>query len=297
MVKPDEVKRPGKDALRYVRGVALNHVQAPFPGPAGTHHYQGCRAIGDLGGVAGCDGGAGGKGGGELGQGLQGGIGAGALIVAHGDGLAALLHSDGHDLRPEGPVFGGRHGLAVAADGELVLLPPGDLIFGGDGLGGMAHVVVVEGAPQAVVDHGVHQLAGPHADAAAAILEEMGGEAHVLHASGCDSLGLAELDEVGSQHHRRHTRGTCLVYGEGRGGGGYARLDARLARRHLAQPGGDDVTHDHIVHLFRLDARPFHRLLDGDSAQLRGRDGGKGPHELPLRGPRAAYQDNFFHIS
>ena len=61
-------------------------------------------------------------------------------------------------------------GLVLRGDREFVLLRAGDLPLLGDVLGGVAHVVAVEGVPQAVLDHGVDQFEGAHLHAVAQML-------------------------------------------------------------------------------------------------------------------------------
>src|SRR3954471_1861661 len=71
-----------------------------------------------------------------------------------------------------------------------VRLRAGDLVLAGDVLGGVAHVVAVEGVPQAVLDHGVDQFEAAHLDAAAQILR-VRGHAHGFLAAGDHDFGIA----------------------------------------------------------------------------------------------------------
>ncbi len=88
------------------------------------------------------------------------------------------------------PAFCAASALFCDCDRELVLLGAGDLPLLGDVLGGVAHVIAVEGVPQAVLDHGVDQLEAAHLGAAAQILR-VRGHAHGLLAAGDHDLGVA----------------------------------------------------------------------------------------------------------
>jgi hypothetical protein len=66
------------------------------------------------------------------------------------DGVAlAALDGEGDDLVGELPGLLRGLGLVLGGHGELVLLLAGDLPLVGDVLGGLAHVVAVEGVPKA----------------------------------------------------------------------------------------------------------------------------------------------------
>ena len=47
-------------------------------------------------------------------------------------------------------------------------------------------------------------------------------------------------------------------------------------------PGQDDLAHEHVVDLVRLDAGPLEGAGDGESAELRGREPAEGPESLPI---------------
>ena len=86
----------------------------------------------------------------------------------HGVALAAL-DGDGDDLVLEPAGLLGGLGLVLRGDGEAVLVLAGDLPLRGDVLGGRAHVIAVEGVPQAVLDHGVDEVEIAHLLAVAQI--------------------------------------------------------------------------------------------------------------------------------
>ena len=92
-----------------------------------------------------------------------------ARIFVGVDDHVALAGLDGHrrDLVLEfaGLLRGFR--LVLRGDRELVLLLARDLPLLGDVLGGGAHVIAVEGVPQAVLDHGVDHFERAHLHAVA----------------------------------------------------------------------------------------------------------------------------------
>ena len=67
---------------------------------------------------------------------------------------------EGNDLVLEPAGLLRRLGLVLRGDREFVLLLARDLEFAGDVLGRHAHVVAVEGVPEAVLDHGVDEARG-----------------------------------------------------------------------------------------------------------------------------------------
>ena len=69
------------------------------------------------------------------------------------------------------PAFCAASALFCEASREAVLVLAADLPFGGDVLGGVAHVIAVEGVDQAVLQHGVDEFQVAHLHAVA----QMGG--------------------------------------------------------------------------------------------------------------------------
>ena len=112
------------------------------------------------------------------------------FIVADDDVALARLDGNRHDfvLEPAGLLRG--LGLVLRGNGELVLLRAGDLILPRNVLGGVAHMVAVEGIPQSVFDHGVDEIHRAHLHAAAQILG-VRRHAHGFLAAGNDDLGIA----------------------------------------------------------------------------------------------------------
>ena len=93
------------------------------------------------------------------------------------------------------------------------------------------------------------------------------------YAAGHDDFRVFRLDRLCSQCHGLQTRSADLVDGHR----GHARVkpafQPRLSRRILTQPGGEDIAHDDLVHLCRLDSSPAYHLPDHNRAQI---DSGKG---------------------
>ena len=186
-------------------------------------------------------------------------------------------------------------GLVLRLHRELVLLRAGDLPFLGDVLGGRAHVIAVEGIPQAVLDHGVDQLEAAHLHAVAQMLA-VRRLAHRFLAAGDHDVAVAVEDGLVAERHRPQARAAELVHAPrgalDRNAGG----DRGLAGRVLALTGGQDLAHDDLGDPAALDAGALERLLDRDLAQFMGRQAGKRPVErADRRAGRADDDDIVFH--
>ena len=80
-----------------------------------------------------------------------------------------------------------------------------------------------------------------------------------------------------------HARSADLVDGHRFGRAGQASADRRLARRGLAEAGGEDVAHEHLVDLVAADSRAFDRRLDRGGAELGRADAPESaPWKLPI---------------
>jgi hypothetical protein len=131
-------------------------------------------------------------------------------------------------------------GLVLGGDGELVLHIAADLPLLGHVLGGLTHVVAVEGVPQTVADHRVDVFHVAHLLALRAG-RGMGAHRHVFLTAGHDDVGVAQHDVLRAQRHGAQARAADLVDAPGRAFLGQARVDMRLARRVLALRGGQDL--------------------------------------------------------
>src|SRR5580692_6915490 len=155
------------------------------------------------------------EGGLQLRHGIEGGAVTRILVVGHDDVALAGLDGDGDDLVLElaGLLRGLR--LVLRMHREFVLLGAGDLVLPGDVLGGVAHVIAVEGIPQAVLDHGVDELERSHFYAATQILR-VRGHAHGFLAAGDDDFRIAIEQRLVTQRHRAQARAAQLVDAPGR---------------------------------------------------------------------------------
>ena len=209
----------------------------------GAHdHCRGGTVI-DAGGVAGGHRAVLGERRAQLAHALDGGAEAGILVgVDHHVTLAGL---DRHrcDLVLEPAGLDRFLGLVLRGDCEGILLFTGELPLQGDILGGLAHVVAVEGVGETVLDHGVGHLERAHLGAIA----EIGNVwclAHALLAAGNDDAAVTVLDRLAGHRHRLEPRAAEDIDAIGGNLHRHAGIDRRLAGRILPLPGGEDLAHD-----------------------------------------------------
>src|SRR5439155_5428720 len=182
-------------------------------------------------------------------------------------------------------------GLVLRENRGLVLLRAGDLVLARDVLGGVAHVVAVEGIPQAVLDHGVDQFDAAHLDATAQILR-VRGHAHGFLAAGDHDFRIAVEQRLIAERYRTQAGTTQLVDAPGRAFHRDTGGDRGLAGRVLALGRGQDLPHDDFGDTARLDAGALQRGLDGDRAKIVGRHGRKRAVETADRGAGGADDDD-----
>ncbi|MCY1213583.1 hypothetical protein D9M72_253720 [compost metagenome] len=254
-----------------VAGDARQYRQAQGLGLLGAHQYHGGGAVVDGGGVASGDAAVLLEGGLELGQAFGGGAGARAFVGIEGDGVALPLRDqDGRDLILEAASLDGRDGFLLGGGSKGVLLFAGQAVLLHQILGGDAHVVVVEGVGQAVVDHGVQRLGVAHAHAGTGGREDVGRQAHVFLAAGDDHFGVAATDGLDAQVQGLEAGTAELVQVHGRYRVGQAGEDGGLAGRVLAGAGGEHLAENHFIDLLALEAGLLQQLADHCSAQFMG---------------------------
>jgi len=77
----------------------------------------------------------------------------------------------------------------------------------------VAHVEIVVHIPEAVLDHGIGQLAVPQPVTGARLVQQIRRIAHALHAPGHHDIGIADHDRLRRQHHRLQAGAAHLVDG------------------------------------------------------------------------------------
>ena len=123
------------------------------------HQHDGGGAVIDAAGVGRGDGAVLVESGPQLGDRVEGCAVLDVLVLGRRPSRpCCLLMVTGDDLVLELAGLLGGLGLVLRGNGEAVLLLARDLPLARDVLGRVAHVVAVEGIPQAVLDHGVDEL-------------------------------------------------------------------------------------------------------------------------------------------
>ena len=137
--------------------------EVEFAGALGGHEDDGGGRVVDAGSVAGGDRAIFLEGGLKGGESFQRGVGANAFVVLEDGGRRAFFRGEGEgddfSVEPACLLCGG--GFAMGVEGVIVLLFAGDGVFVGDEFAGHAHVLIVAGAPKAIIDHGVDRFALP----------------------------------------------------------------------------------------------------------------------------------------
>ena len=232
----------------------------------------------------------------QLGQPFDGRLRPRPFILAQDGGLLPLPDLDGEDLVVQAARLHRLDGGKLGMERPLVLLRAAETEFVRHLRAVERHVAVVEGAPEAVVDHQVHGRARgeAHLGAPAHLRQAEGGVGHALLAAGDADLRPAELDHLDREIDRLDPGGADLVHGDAGDRFGKTRQDRRLAAGDLAAPGGDDLPHEDVVHIGRLDlpVRPAEDLLDGQGAEFRGGESLERPAEAAVGRPAGLDEDD-----
>ena len=163
----------------------------------------------------------------------------------------------------------------MRVDREFVLLFARDAVFFGYVLAGDAHVVVVVNVPQAIVDHGVDELRVAQTVSLAGLRQQIGSIGHRFHPAGNDDRAVTGLYRLRRERDGFQSRAADLVDCHGTCCGRESAEDCSLARRILAESGGDDVAHDALIDLRRIDAGALDRFPYRNGAELRRAEIGK----------------------
>jgi hypothetical protein len=118
---------------------------------------------------------------------------------------------------------------------------------------------------------------------------------HRFLTAGDNDRRVTGKDLLHADGHRAQARAAQLVEVPGcrllRAAGGHRRLACRI----LALTGGQNLAHDHLVDLFRIDARAFQRAANGGSAEFMRRHIRKRAVERTDRRARGACDNHRCH--
>ena len=137
--------------------------------------------------------------------------------------------------------------LLMALHREAILLGARDAALGGDKFRRFAHVPVLEGAPQPVVNHGIDGFLIADLPAGTRAEQQIRGPAHAFHAARQDHVGITGADRLRRQHDRFQAGAADLVDGERGNGVGQPRLERGLTSGVLAEPRLQDAAHDDFI--------------------------------------------------
>ena len=221
----------------------------------------------------------------------------GAFVVGN-LGLVSLLVGDldGHDLGLERALGLGLLRAPGRFHRVLVLCGSGELEVRGAFLAAHAHVHVVVGIPQAIVDHEILELGVAHPRAGAERVREVRRVGHRFHAARDHHVGLAQGDDAGGFDHRLEAGATHLVHRHAGDGLGDARIQCGLARGRLADAALQHLAHEDGLHVVGLDACPLQRGLDGHGSEPRGWNRRKRTQERPDGRAGCAYDHDLLAL-
>ena len=137
-------------------------------------------------------------------------------------------------------------------------------------------MIVVEGVPEAIVHHRVHELGLAHrithAIAVAALLQGKGRHVHVLGTTCDNDIGIAGLDHLRGGVDRIEAGAADHVDRDGGALDRKTRIERRLTGDVLALPCLKDAAQVNVIDILGLDLRPPHGLLDDRRAKRACRD-------------------------
>ncbi|MNP34200.1 hypothetical protein D3C76_1274760 [compost metagenome] len=163
-------------------------------------------------------------------------------------------------------------------------------------LGRDAHVVIVEGVPQTVLNHAVDQLRMTHAQTGACLGQDIGAQAHVFLTASDHQLRVTATDGLHGQVNCLQARAADFVQGQGRGGLWQARLDGCLARGVLPGTCAQHLAEDHFIDLAGIDTGLLQQLTNYRGAQVGGGNLGQRSLEAADSSTCCSNDDDFVHV-
>ncbi len=279
---PDSAHGCGREPLRLMCMACIgkdpgDRLQTTLASRACAHQHQSRRTIGNGRGAGRGDGAILAEGRLERGNLVQI-AGARRLVAADHDFALAALDGDRRHFCVELACLQRAQGAPNRLRRELILRGARELVAARGGVREATHQLAVERTLQAVVEHVIEDFAVTHAIAATGLQEQVRRVRHRLHAAGENDVRTAGADLIGAHHHGLHPGAAHFVDGRGRSSYGDPGAQRGLARRRLAQAGGQYAAHDHFLDVAGLQPCRLDGGLGRSSAELRRRQ--RGEHSL-----------------
>ena len=112
-------------------------------------------------------------------------------------------------------------------------------------------MIIVEGIPQAVLDHAVDQLTVAQTQPGTRAVDQVWRLTHAFLPPGDNHFGVTTADRLHRQMDRLQTRTADLIDGQRRYAIGQPGVQRGLTCRVLATTGRQHLTEDHFIHLIR----------------------------------------------
>ena len=211
--------------------------------------------------------------------------------------LVRVEVTDRDDLVLEATLVDRLHRALVRAERPLVLRLARDSELARDERRLLDHVTLVEGGDEPVVGHQVDERAVAEPVTEARLLEHVRRVRHRLHATRDDDVVIAGSNHLVGDLHGADRRRADLVDRVRRNLDRQAGPDRRLASRSLARAALQDLAHDHVLDLVRLEADAVEDVPNHMRAELGRLVVLEAATELPKRGPDGGDDDRARHES
>ena len=231
----------------------------------------------------------------ELGERLERGVGARALVLVDHALVLALADRDRGDLVGErAALHRGDRALVRAQRPRVELLTRlAELVR--DLVGLVVHDALRPRIAQAVVQDGVDEVLIAKAVAGAGAKRHVRRARHRLHATRQDALGLVEADQIISERDGAHARGADLVDGLRAALDRNAHAGRDLPRHRVHLAGLDDRADERVVNIGGRDARALNRSLRSGDAEIDGTRAGEIATKATEGGASSTDEDGTSH--
>ena len=172
----------------------------------------------------------------------------------------------------------------------------GHVELGGDVFRRDSHVVVVEGAPQTILDHRVNDFAVAHPVTPASLaVQNIRCLTHAFGSTGNDDFGIIGHNRLHGEVDGFQAGAANLIYSKRRNYIRNAGLDCALPCNILSQSRLQNIAENNLIHLVRLNLGSFYCFGDGHRTQVGRRKRCQSPVKGTDWSPNRTDNNYFFH--